>query len=123
MPRNFPGGPGVKTSPFKAGDAGLIPGRRCGCDGPHRSVAMQNRGREELHLAQGQGWRGRAPSCDCAGAAERSFPTPPEVRGSGPEEQPRVQGAAAARAQEGRQELPHVHGQEGRPGEDTPRPR
>ena len=27
MPRNFPGGPGVKTSPFKAGDAGLIPGR------------------------------------------------------------------------------------------------
>ena len=27
MPRNFPGGPGIKTSPFKAGDAGLIPGR------------------------------------------------------------------------------------------------
>ena len=27
MPRNFPGGPGVKTLPFKAGAAGLIPGR------------------------------------------------------------------------------------------------
>ena len=27
MPRNFPGGPGVKTLPFKAGAAGLIPGK------------------------------------------------------------------------------------------------
>ena len=25
-PRDFPGGPGVKTSPFNAGDEGLIPG-------------------------------------------------------------------------------------------------
>ena len=39
----------------------------------------------------------------------------PEVRGGGLEEQPQVQGAAAARAQEGREELLHVQGQEGRP--------
>ena len=46
--------------------------------------------------------------------AKRSYPTP-EVRGGGREEQPHVQGAAAARAQEGREELLHVQGQEGQP--------
>ena len=35
------------------------------------------------------------------------------VRGSEGEEQPHVQGAVAARAQEGREELLHVRGQEG----------
>ena len=74
-------------------------------------------------------------------AARRSYPTP-EVRASGREELPHVQGAAAARAQEGREELVRVQGQEGRPGRypssevrsggcalleqpwrDTPRPR
>ena len=39
----------------------------------------------------------------------------PEVRGIGREEQPRVQGAAAVLAQQGREELFHVQGQEGRP--------
>ena len=60
-------------------------------------------------------------------AAEMSYPTPevrvvaessypmPEVRGSDQEEQPHVQGAAAARVQKGRKELLHVQGQEGRP--------
>ena len=37
----------------------------------------------------------------------------PEVRGSGQEEQPQVQGAVAAWAQEGREELLHIQGQEG----------
>ena len=37
-----------------------------------------------------------------------------EVRGGGWEEQPHVQGAVAARAQEGLEELFHVQGQEGR---------
>ena len=37
----------------------------------------------------------------------------PEVRGSGREEQPHVQGVVAARAQEGQEELLHVQGQEG----------
>ena len=45
-------------------------------------------------------------------AAERSYPTS-EVRGGGQEEQPHVQGAVAARAQEGLEELSHVDGQEG----------
>ena len=43
----------------------------------------------------------------------------PEVRGSAREEQPHVQGAAAARAQEGREELLHIQGQEGQ-GEKIP---
>ena len=45
--------------------------------------------------------------------AERSYHTP-EIRGGGPEEQPHVQGAVAARAQEGLEELSHTEGQEGR---------
>ena len=46
------------------------------------------------------------------GAGERSYPTS-EVRGGGQEELPNVQGAVAARAQEGQEELLHVQGQEG----------
>ena len=38
----------------------------------------------------------------------------PEARGGGPEDQPHVQVAVAARAQEGLEELSHVEGQEGR---------
>ena len=79
------------------------------------------------------------PGCDGAGTAERSYsasevrgaaessyPTS-EVRGGGQEEQPHaearsggqedqphVQGAVAARVQEGLEELSHVEGQEGR---------
>ena len=44
-------------------------------------------------------------------------------RGGGQEEQPHVQGAVAALAQEGLEELSHAEGQEGRPWGDTPRPR
>ena len=36
---------------------------------------------------------------------------------------PFFKGAAAAQAQEGREELLHVQGQEGRPRGDTPHPR
>ena len=38
----------------------------------------------------------------------------PEARGGGREDQPHVQGAVAARAQEGLEALSHVEGQEGR---------
>ena len=44
--------------------------------------------------------------------AKRSYPTS-KVRGGGREEPPHVQLAAAARAQEGLEELSHVEGQEG----------
>ena len=37
----------------------------------------------------------------------------PEARGGGQEEQPHIQEAVAARAQEGLEELSHVEGQEG----------
>ena len=47
----------------------------------------------------------------------------PKVRGGGQEEPPHVQGAAAEQAQEGRKELLHVQGQEGRPWGDTPHSR
>ena len=43
----------------------------------------------------------------------------PEVRGSSRGEQPQVQGVAAVQAQEGREELLHVQGQEGS-GEEIP---
>ena len=68
----------------------------------------------------------------------RSNPTP-EARGGGQEEllhaptpkarigdredQPHAQGAVAAWAQEGLEELSHVEGQEGQQWGDTPRPR
>ena len=46
--------------------------------------------------------------------AERKYPTF-KFRGGRKEELPHVQGVVAARVQEGREELFHVHGQEGQP--------
>ena len=85
----------------------------------------------------------RVPGCNGAGTAEKSYPSPRsgaaarrsyptsevrgsgrgeeiphaltlEARGGGQEDQPHVQGAVAARVQEGLEELSHVEGQEGR---------
>ena len=51
----------------------------------------------------------------CYGGQEELPHTPkPEARGGGREDQPHLQGAMAARAQEGLEELVHVEGQEGR---------
>ena len=47
--------------------------------------------------------------------AERSYSTFNIRRGSGREEQPHVQGAVAALAQEGQEEILHIQGQEERP--------
>ena len=47
----------------------------------------------------------------------------PEARGGGWEDQSHVQGAMAARAQEGLEELSHIEGQEGWRWGDTPLPR
>ena len=67
--------------------------------------------------------RGSVPECQAAMArvpgghgavrAERSYPAS-EVRGGGWEQQPHIQGAVAARAPEGLEELFHVQGREGR---------
>ena len=56
------------------------------------------------------------PVCEVRGGGGEELPlTPmPQARGGGPEDQPDVQGAVAARAQEGLEELSHVEGQEGR---------
>ena len=72
-----------------------------------------------------------APKPEARGGAREEQPTPlslrpraaaaagrsnrrTEARGGGWEDQPHVQGAVAARAQEGLEELSHVEGQEGR---------
>ena len=56
------------------------------------------------------------------GSQEVAIPTS-EVRGGSPKEQPNIQGAVAAQAQEGREEPLHVQGQEGWQWGDIPRPR
>ena len=56
--------------------------------------------------------RGATPRPRPGAAAGRSNPAP-AVRGCGREEQPHVQGAVAAWAQEGLEEPSHVEGQEG----------
>ena len=73
---------------------------------------VKGRSWEELPRVRGQGQWPRVPGCDSTGAAKRSYPTS-EARGGGREEQPHVQGAVAARGQEGLEELFHVQGQEG----------
>ena len=63
-------------------------------------------------MSEVRGKRPRVPGCDSTGTAERSYPTS-KVRGSGQEEQPHLQGAVAAWAQESLEELFHVQGQKG----------
>ena len=65
-----------------------------------QSMGSQRAGRERRRLRRR------------TGAGERSYPTS-EVRGGGQEELPNVQGAVAARAQEGLEELFHIQVQEG----------
>ena len=91
------------------------PQKLTGCDGPCRSVAKRSYPSPKVKGVTAQQQPRGATSCPTSGAAaKRSYPTP-EVRGGTREEQPHIQGAAAARAQEGREELLHVQGQEGRP--------
>ena len=54
------------------------------------------------------------PEARGSGREEQPHAPKPEAKGGGGEEQPHVQGAMAARAQEGLEELSHVQGQEGR---------
>ena len=57
--------------------------------------------------------RGATPRLRSGVVAGRSYPLP-KARGGGKEEQAHVQGAVAARAQDGLEELFHVQGQEER---------
>ena len=60
----------------------------------------------------GEATRGSYPASEVRGHEERSYPVS-EARGGWWEELSHVQGAVAAWAQEGLEELPHVGGQEG----------
>ena len=79
-----------------------------------RSSSLREQPRRATHV-RGQGRRpgGATPQWNPRAAAGRSNLTP-EARGGGQEDQPHVQGAVAAQAQEGLEELSHVEGQEGR---------
>ena len=89
----------------------------CNCVHPRsgaetgRTPCPKGGGQEELPHVRGQGQKPVGPHARRA-AAKRSYPTS-EVRGSGREEQFHIQRAVAAQAQEGREELLHVQGQEG----------
>ena len=58
----------------------------------------------------------RYPVSEVRGSGQEELPhaPKPEARGGGRENQPHVQGAVAARVQEGLEELSHIEGQEGR---------
>ena len=105
---------------------GATPSPRSGAEAG-RTPCLKGGGQEELPHVRGQGQRPRVPDCDGAGTAGRSYSTPPrprpeaaasgeqptpETRGGGWEDQPQVQGAVAAREQEGLEELSHVEGQD-----------
>ena len=70
-------------------------------------------GREETPRVRGQGRLGEATLHPRPGAVDLRSHSMPKARGSGWEEQPDVQGAAAAWEQEGLEELSHLEGQEG----------
>ena len=63
--------------------------------------------------ARGGRWGGATPHLRPGAAAWRTNPMS-EARGGSQEDQPHVQEALAARAQEGLEKLSHVEGQEGR---------
>ena len=102
--------------------------------GPEEIPSVRGQGwrQEELPRVQGQGLRleelprvlgqGQRPGGDDphpkpeargSGREEQPHSSKPEVRGGSREDQLHVQGALAARAQEGLEELSHIEGQEG----------
>ena len=64
-------------------------------------------------MRSGRAAERRYPASKVRGGDERNYPAS-EVRGGGREEQPHIQGAVAAQALEGLEELSHVKGEEGR---------
>ena len=80
-----------------------------GCDG----TGMAERSYPASEVRGGSWELPHAPKPKAGAAAGRSNPML-KARGGGPEDQPHVQGAVAARVQEGLEELSHVEGQEGR---------
>ena len=72
-------------------------------------MKVRKGGGEEIPLVQGkEQWLRFA-----GGAVKIPHAPKPEAKGGGGEDKPHVQGAVAARAQEGLEELSHVEGQRG----------
>ena len=94
---------------------GVTPRPRSGAAAESARLRRRRNGQEELPHDRGQGqWPGGpTPRPRSGAAAERTYLTP-KARGRGREEQPHLQGAVAARGQEGLEELFHVQGQKGR---------
>ena len=80
-----------------------VQGVRGGDERSYPASEVRGGGQEEIPYA---------PSPRPGAAGGSSYPTP-EAKGGGREEQLHVQGAVAAWAQEGLEELSHVEGQEG----------
>ena len=96
---------------------GVTPRLRSGAAAENARLRWRRNGREELPRVQGQGQRREElPRIRGQGWRREELPhaPKPEARGGGQEEQPHVQGAVAARAQEGLEDLSHIEGQEGR---------
>ena len=87
---------------------GVTPRPRSGAVAERRYPASEVRGggREEIPYA---------PKPEARGSGQEELPhaPTPEAKGGGREDQPHVQGALAARAQDGLEELSHAEGQEG----------
>ena len=73
---------------------------------------VRGRSREDP-MPEGRRARGVTPHRRSRAAAERSYPMS-KAKGSSREAQPHLQGAVAAWAQEGLEELFHIPGQKGR---------
>ena len=90
----------------------------------HPTSEVRGRSREDP-MPEGRWPRGVTPRPRSGGTAQRRYPASEVrggdqrsylasgVRGGGREDQPHVQGAVAARAQEGLEELSHIEGQKG----------
>ena len=102
----------VAATVHRAWPRGATPHPRSGTEAG-RTPCPKGSGQEELPHVRGQGQQPRVPGCNGAGMAEKSYPMS-EVKGGSQEDQPHVQGAMAAQAQEGLEKLSHVEGQEGR---------
>ena len=79
---------------------------RGGDERSYPASEVRGSGREEIP---------HTPKPEARGGGQEELPhaPKPKARGGGQEEQPHVQGAVAARAQEGLEELSQVEGQEG----------
>ena len=93
---------------------GVTPRPRSGAAAKSTRLRRHRNGREELPRVRGQG---RQPGGDTPrpkpeargdGREELPHAPKPEAKGGGGEEQPHIQGAVAARAQEGLEELSHI---------------